>query len=185
MEQRVKRETEWYTEYAKYAHVHMYVNCWNMNTYESMAMWDRYARDNKGIAVISSPLRMMESFKGEAKTINMSVVKYVDFYDTWLALGNPVLPQGPPSFVPEEIPLVKRESYEHEQEFRAIIEEEDDAKTQESGKYIKIPLETLITEIRVSPGAEDWFKNAVEGVIHKYCPGIHVRRSSLDIDPLR
>jgi hypothetical protein len=149
-----------------------------------MAMWDRYARDSKGIAVISSPLRMMESFQEESRTINMSVVKYIDFYDTCLAAINPMQLEVTPSFLPEEIPLVKRESYEHEQEFRAIIEE-DDANIHESGRYIKIPLETLITEIRVSPGAEDWFKNAVEGVIHKYCPGIHVRRSSLDTDPLR
>lgn len=33
---------------------HMFVNCWHVNECESSAMWNIYAKDNKGIAIQST-----------------------------------------------------------------------------------------------------------------------------------
>ena len=37
------------------------VNCWHMNKYESMAMWEIYIKNNEGIAIKSSIKRLNES----------------------------------------------------------------------------------------------------------------------------
>jgi hypothetical protein len=82
---------------------------------------------------------------------------------------------------------MKRESFKHEDELRAVIVEPDELRSEEPGKYIKIPLplDTLIAEIRVAPNAKDWFKQAVEGIVGRYSTDIPVNKSSLDADAFR
>ena len=90
-----------------------------------------------------------------------------------------------------------RKSFEHEVELRAISQElplvaipdslnfrYDATAVPVPGKAIRISLEELIREVRVSPTAPDWFLKTVASLVEKYGLAFTVGRSKLADEPI-
>ena len=172
--------------------VNTIVNCWHMNEIESFAMWNLYAPNNQGVAIHSTIDRLIRSFQayeGEYPQqegywlpklfVKIGIVEYID-YEHYDGVG-------------EEIYLLKRRSFEHERELRAIVEDEsftgdphpDDPRFHNGGDYVPCAIETLIKDIYVPPGAPTWFRNTITSVVKKYGYDFPVKQSVLDREPLR
>lgn len=162
---------------------HTFLNCWHKNSGESAAMWDLYLKSDQGICVQSTYESFIEAIEKEKQDIYLSKVEYIDYteedipgWGTRDGLGDTLSPF-----------IHKRESFEHEQEIRAIIHDlpwhsEENAKitaediresdldesVYEPGRSVKVDLEQLIETIRVSPEADSWVRGLVEDVCEKY-----------------
>ena len=110
--------------------------------------------------------------------VKVGIVKYIDFdrYDG----------------IDEEIFLLKRLSFEHERELRAVVEDESfmgdphahAPRFHGGGDYVPCAIETLIKEIYVPPGAPSWFRSTVASIVKKYGYDFPVKQSVLDREPL-
>ena len=166
------------------------VSCWHMNEGESVAMWKLYVPDNLGIVIHSTIDRLIQSFPsydGEIPQqegywlptlfVKIGLVKYIDF-DHYDGVG-------------EDIYLLKRNNFKHEEELRAIIEDRsfmgdphpDDPRFWSGGDYVPCDLETLIEEINIPPGSPSWIQNAIKSLVNKYGYDFPVKRSTLDREP--
>jgi hypothetical protein len=160
------------------------INSWHFNEYESAALWELYST-KAGIAIQSTLKGLKESFaKNFDDTIWIGAIKYIDYnrdpMNEWNIL---------------EAFVIKRPSFSHENEIRAItclpddkvgkkvfsnsdIEREkkspsiprvvDPVELTDNGKYVKVDLEKLINKVYVSPNAPSYFKEVVESIISKY-----------------
>ena len=87
----------------------------------------------------------------------------------------------------------KRKSYEHEQEFRLLIQDFASAKgpsVSESstprrlGLYIPVDLSKLIEKVYVAPSNAKWLHKLVASITKKYGLDKDVAQSSLDEKPI-
>lgn len=159
------------------------INCWNINEYESAAMWKLYLKSDEGVAIQSTFRRLTESFNSYSEMdIYIGEVQYIDYETEWMPEGNVFYPF-----------LYKRKSFEHEHELRAIIQKlpinKDDKinLTQETfniGLNIPVNLDTLIEKIYLSPASAAWFTDAVRSVVDKYALNKEIVQSSLTEGPV-
>lgn len=163
------------------ARQHVYVNCWHMNEFESVAMWKLYSRQNEGIAIQSSFTLWRDSFATTPVDIHIGVVEYKDFdkdvYDR-IFFGDLYKP-----FV------LKRKSFTHEQEIRALIlgltrQSELIAHHDNGGVRIEIDLTKLIQKVHVAPESPEWYTDNVQTILDKANINIKVVKSDLDKDPI-
>jgi hypothetical protein len=148
------------------------VNCWHQNENESAAMWKLYLKSEEGIAIVSTPRKLIDSIRSAPYLMLVGSVEYVDFND---------YPPFNNMFVPV---MRKRKSFGHEHELRIVaVKERDGAITsepfEECGVPIKVDVSQLLEAIYVSPTAEDWFARLVEQMAHRFNITCPVRRSSL------
>jgi len=108
------------------------------------------------------------------------MVKYIDF-DTYAEPD-------------DQIYFLKRESFEHEREVRAVVEDNfsfmgdphpQAPRFSAGGDYVPVDLTRLIAEIYVPPGAPAWFKRVVESIVQRYGYDFPIRQSELDRPPIR
>jgi hypothetical protein len=156
-----------------------FVNCWHMNRGESAAMWGLYAPSCEGVVIESTYGRLRQALKPD---VRIGTVRYIDY-----------LERGPDLGYYFSHFLFKRESFAHEAELRALIQDIPDLPSselsslppcEERGRQIQVSLERLVVSIRVPPTAEDWFLHAVAGVIRRYGLDQNPVRSDLDTDPV-
>ena len=166
------------------------VNCWHIDEGESVAMWRLYVPDNQGIVIHSTIDRLIRSFPpydGEippqegywlpALFVKIGIVKYIDF-DHYDGVG-------------EDIYLLKRSAFKHEEELRAVIEDKsfmgdphpDDPRFRDGGDYVPCDLETLIEEINIPPGSPDWIQHAIQSLVNRYGYDLPVNKSKTDDEP--
>ena len=143
------------------------VNCWHINEQESAAMWKLYASDHDGVAIKTVFSDFAASIT-DSDDVYAGTVNYVD-YDV--------------AFIPEDNAfrrfLHKRNSFEHEQEFRAIILDVELHQKDRPGKYCEVDLNRLVGEVVVSSVAPVWFVDLVQSVVLKYGLETSVRQSNL------
>lgn len=195
-----------------YAHRRSYfINCWHLNEYESLAMWDIYSKKDEGIAIVSSESNFIGAFSDLRKDIFGGVVKYADYDCPNFTID---VDNGFNSI------MHKRASYDYEREYRLVFWD-----TEVTHKYIptqtvgfgsnaegslsfgrasmgrseeeieniepkvsfdaKCDLNKLINEIYVSPSAPSWFFDIVNNIVKKYEVNVPVNQSKLTNDPLR
>jgi hypothetical protein len=88
------------------------INSWHYNEYESAAMWQLYSQENAGIAIQSTAEMLSRCFEGNKDdTVWIGTVDYVDYSKEQKERG------GRDFF---EAFLMKRKSFEYENEIRAI-----------------------------------------------------------------
>ena len=140
-------------------------------------MWKLYSRSSDAVAIESTAGALSRVLPGQAM---LGTVRYIDYQRRGPSLGY---------FFGHF--LYKRESFSHEKEIRAIIQDvPDDSEIRdlqpcpEIGRPIHVDLAQLISGVRVSPDAADWFLDLVIGVSRRYRLGIEPKRSDLALDPI-
>ncbi len=141
------------------------VSCWHANEHESAAMWRLYLKSDEGVAIGSTYAKLRACLDD---SVNIGGVEYIDFENDEIKLG------------PVKAALIKRKSFEHEKEWRAVITGQMEGKP---GKGVSIDLETLIEEVRVAPTAAGWFAELVESVCVTYKLKKKVKSSFISLDP--
>ncbi|WP_411727225.1 DUF2971 domain-containing protein [Methyloglobulus sp.] len=126
------------------------VNCWHKSEYESAAMWNLYTNDGQGIAVESTIKQLKDSIICERPLIFESVI--------YRAEDEPKNDQHPK----HDILIFKRKAFEHEKEFRAIIDLCD--KEMGVGTFVRCDLHKLINRIHISPYLEPYFVEIVKEI---------------------
>jgi hypothetical protein len=141
------------------------VNCWHQNEYESEAMWKLYSENNKGIAIQTTVQDLIDSIADER--VGLSKIKYIDFYDTELKAQDCIVDN-------QIAPLLKRKSFEHEQEVRLFFTPDVDYKTLTSKDYrhlhavIDVDISKLISKIYISPYASVPYQSSVRAIANKF-----------------
>ncbi|WP_245667278.1 DUF2971 domain-containing protein [Leptospira tipperaryensis] len=180
------------------------IYCWHENAGESESMWRIYA--NKGLALKSTPAKLKSSLTlpKSGETYNcisaLNHVKYIDdpvsIIENLMVTNNKDSEPSPDNGFFKHVLraelyksyLLKHSAYRYENEVRFILQEKEnsslnvmDMKNTFNGKYIKADIEQMITEIVISPYAEDWFIDVVAGVIEKEGVNLKLEKSSLNV----
>lgn len=145
-----------------------YASCWHLNDNESAATWRLYLQAAEGIAIRSTVDRFCRCFVGE-ESVEIGSVVYEDFQKLRIPLFGNVLS---PSFI-------KRKSFEHEHEVRALYWHTSDFSAgmssiqsgmippKRAGFLIKVELEVLVDSVYVSPTCPSWFGDLVRAMLKK------------------
>lgn len=156
----------------------IYVSCWHISEYESAAMWAYYVQHGIGVAVRSTVERLIASMKDATDTVQIGQVHYVDFQKDVMPGGNAFWPF-----------LMKRRSFEHEHELRAVVlrpnfveNHEIDPTGAPDHLLIRVDPFALIEAVYVAPGG--WYRDVVEEVMSRFHLECEVRQSSMDDKPL-
>lgn len=153
------------------------VNCWHHSDYESEAMWKLYSTIQGGIAIKTRFHIFIESFIAYER-IHIGMVNYVDYDSQYIPQHDPLSPY-----------LYKRNSFAHEREVRAIIQDlpiRNIGQFQgiyDIGNYCKVDLNLLIQEVVIDPFAPDWFLNLVTAVAKRYSLHAPITKSPLAKSP--
>jgi hypothetical protein len=141
----------------------IFVSCWHVNEDDSAAMWSLYS-GTAGVAIRSTIGRLKQCLDVLPIQSLLGLVKYVD-YDSFETVSLGEL----------RVSHLKRKSFEHERELRAVVNCHDPV------DVVPVPVSCsmLITDVLVSPESPSWFVQVVERVVEKYDYGFPVRQSML------
>jgi hypothetical protein len=138
----------------------LFINCWQMNNYESEAMWKLYCPDNKGVALQTTYKKLIDSISYD-DNLFIGLVKYIDYETEWFPSGNVFYPV-----------MHKRKAFEHEKEVRIIKPEykywKVDSEEPPFGIYCPWDLTNAIENIYVNPYSETFYYESVVDVLKKY-----------------
>lgn len=157
------------------------VNCWHESPHESDAMWQLYGSTDGSIAMRTDCRSFVESLTTD-DDVHIGRVRYVDYDKYFIPEKNLFSPY-----------LYKRNSFQHEQEVRAILPQlpsgasgalDSSTDTCAVGTYAKVTVPTLVREVVVYPKAEEWFLELVVSVTRRYDFTMPVRRSVLAERPV-
>lgn len=146
------------------------VSCWHANPVESAAMWDLYFKSGEVMAIRTSFSRFRSAFDETDLQVSGGLVQYVDYETHKTDHVNIVL-----------WATLKRLSFEHEKEFRAIVMSTN---ILNPGVSVPINIEVLIEEIYVSPTAPDWTVELLQRMLKRYDLIRDIKRSQLSAHPL-
>ncbi|EKN3458395.1 DUF2971 domain-containing protein [Yersinia enterocolitica] len=143
------------------------VSCWHSNKNESEAMWKIYSENNNGIAIKTSTSSIVSAMKDndDKRLIHFGLVKYIDYHNAEL---------GPKDYVVDghTSPLLKRDSFSHENEARLFIMADVDIKkpleTKIEAKFVKVNINDLIELIYISPFAKEPYVSSVYSICQRY-----------------
>ena len=149
----------------------VFINCWNLNNYESYNLWRLYSA-NKGVAIQSTFGRLKESLKSSPERVNVGRVTYIDWDEHDVPVGNSLYP-----FV------YKRNNFESENELRALYWDIDNRYGNKLGINIPINLEILVENIYIYPMSSQWHHDLVQSILKRYNLNVNVRTSKLSEKP--
>ena len=152
-----------------------YVSCWNKNTNESEAMWKLYctAYGKRGIVIKTDVQRLKSCLANSDKNILFKAVQYVPNFH--VKKYNPEI---------EEMLCHKRRAFDFENEYRAFFVDKNIYSTPKNGINIPVDPEKLISEIRVSPFADQSLKDEVLSLINKYKLSIPLKKTEIETFPI-
>jgi hypothetical protein len=186
------------------------VNCWHINGDESAGMWAAYAHSELGVAVVSDYPRLVRALAATGERIYAGRVQYVDFAREPVnsEIIFPIAKRL--SFSHErELRLIywdmdiqnsvnERCARLAATMFRGVgqpartdeinwnlIENDIAELPYPRGRSVNVDLGALVSEIRVSPLAEEWLLDLVRSVSARYSLSAEVRRSDLLSSPFR
>lgn len=155
----------------------IFINCWHMNDFESVAMWDSFTGGKTGIAIKTDFGKLNKSLQTHHK-LNYKKVTYDDLHSSFKKID----------------PFLRKSLYfEHEKELRIFFEYTENTieKTinidNASGIEIEIDnpdrigiqinLDMLIDEIIINPKADSWFIFLVKKILEDYSINISPKNS--------
>ena len=152
------------------------VNCWHMNSTESMAMWKLYLSSNEGIAIQTTYRRLMNSFNSVEDTINIGLISYIDYDNETFSMLNM-----------DNWFMHKRSCFEYENEIRCLVHKTPnnwrDEPIMNEGVGITIDTDVLIENIYCSPNSPQWFLETVKTTVSKFGKKYTCSESSLATKP--
>lgn len=158
----------------------VYASCWHENENESAAMWRLYGQYDSNIAIITSTENLRKSLPPKNNVVYyLAKVNYIDYNVMELAINDALTPF-----------FLKRKNYCHENEVRMLMLDINALPDPEKNGFIggqdmSLDLNTLITQIYISPAAPDWYVSAVTNVCEKFgIPKGLIHKSTLDEDPV-
>lgn len=141
-----------------------YINCWHVNSEESIAMWKFYSKDYKSTAIKSSINSLKLSILDTQREFCLGFINYINYKKQYMSEAN--------GFIPF---FHKQKAYEHEKEFRIIADELDKIGEIQNGKlkplkglFIEIDVKLLIHSIIISPYANADFERKVRELLNNY-----------------
>lgn len=150
---------KWDEEYAN-----VFVSCWHENFGFTDFMWRVYARDDHGVALVTSAHALIESFAGiDPRKLGFGFVVY-PYRD---AIVRDRLTEGHYALPPF---LIKTKAFEPECEFRVFVQSTGPIDSCD----LSIDLKKLIHEIRISPLAPKWVDDAVRKTLDPICERIGI-----------
>lgn len=135
-----------------------FINCWAESDHELYMMWNTYGVH--GIAIKSTVGHLKSCMKDDVEHIvRISRVKYIE-----PETGSSQIPGMPLNAL--LIPMTKRKYYEQEKEIRILYNMD----TIETRTCIELPINVkeLIDEIKVYPGASEYFLNTVNSELKSH-----------------
>jgi hypothetical protein len=135
------------------------VSCWHKNEYESEAMWRSYPAQS---VAIESTVGRLHGANRTDKNVIIENVRYMDFDRDPIERGYSQI-----------ILVLKRKSFEHEREVRAIVMLGDGHK----GQLLDYDIDSLISHVHISPRADEPFRHAVADVLGQWAPALTARLS--------
>jgi hypothetical protein len=140
------------------------ISCWHANNDESEAMWRLYSDNGKAVAIETSAEALKISIQsGESEhRVHIYPVKYLDFFNKDLKPTDCVVGG-------HRVPLLKRRSYQHENEVRAFIgRAPQNLEESRNIEYwqptpIRLPVDVkgLVKRVHVSPYSTEPFASSV------------------------
>ena len=157
-----------------------FASCWYTSEYESEAMWRLFGSD--GVAIRSSFAQLCASFSGEARSVYVGEMRYLDFRT-----------EQPPTYGNTlATAFYKRREFEHERELRAVVVECPDEwqsgppqyetyrDTHPHGLKIQTNLGVLIDRIVLAPGHSQVLKEPVAALMRQHGLDKPIVPSTLD-----
>jgi hypothetical protein len=160
----------------------MFISCWHQNEGESAAMWKLYLKSDEGVALRTTCDRLRRCFKETTHDIFIGEVQYVDYTRHVIGERNALLPF-----------FVKRLSFAHEREVRAVISSIFHTPPQTtklppdpvpSGISLDVDIDLLIEDVFVAPRTEDWVRDAIQSILENFGLNRIVQDSSLSGSPV-
>ncbi len=142
----------------------MYLSCWHMNNYESIAMWRLYSKTKNSVAIKCKYSSLVNAFSDD---VLIGKVDYIDYEKELIRVDNLCYPI-----------MCKRKEYSYEKEIRAV----------KSLSYIdnniknlkeKVDLNSIIEDVYISPGCSSFFPEVVNDIINKYELKATIKKSNL------
>lgn len=159
----------------------VFASCWHMSNFESAAMWQLYSQSSQAIAIQCRYGALAEALNCSDRGMYASKVFYSDYTKNPIALW-----QG------GTFPFFnKRESFEHEKEFRVLIStygmDREGRLLPDEQHAIGVPIDpaALFENIFVHPRAPKWFGALVRRVASRYQLKVPIVDSELYARPLR
>lgn len=149
------------------------VSCWHANQTESAAMWELYMKSGEGLAIRTTFERFKTCIGPSEPHVYGGLVKYVD-YDTYHPGDMNIIGWA----------VLKRQSFEHEKEFRGIVMDPRGFNDHKEGISIPIDIDTLIESIYVSPTTQDWVLDLLNNMLKRYSIGKQTVKSNLHEHPM-
>ncbi|OAQ54845.1 hypothetical protein HTG_04560 [Natrinema mahii] len=149
------------------------VNCWTCRDHQSAALWDLYINNAEGVAIKTSAKSLSTALESNEYSFYSGLVGYRNYNED-------TIPNADPSMV-----FHKRQSFNHEKEYRVVVQNQEQMEKSSSGEYIDCKLGELVHEVYVHPSAAGWFCDLVERVTSDYGLDVAVKQSSLFDDPIQ
>ncbi len=176
MERSKRRELNWRRNF--------FASCWHANDYESEAMWRLYSNYQKGLAIQTDLITLINELpdkynnKGFKYGIQIAEVKYIDF-------NNPEMSFFHPGFI--EIYLLKRKAFNYENEIRIFTQLYPDwgigPEIEDDYILLNVNLRNIIKKIIIAPNSPSWYKKLILSILEKYGYDLEVENSSLAEKP--
>lgn len=174
-----------------------YVNCWNEESHENVALWSMYTSPSGGVAIKSSPSLIVKALELDTSGLErpdqlyMGRVRYLDYSTATIPGDNANWPV-----------VHKRIAYHFEHEVRLALWPQRLLRAVEptlppgessvvaaaaiapAGYDVAVDPDILIDTVVVAPEAPAWLLELVEGLSGRYGLAAPVARSDLDAEPV-
>ncbi len=161
-----------------------FVNCWYLSDVESAALWKLFPKSNEGIAIKSNVWKLNQAITS-ANTNNSD--EYTMYADSVTYGHEKVAARKTNIHLNYDAAVfTKRQCFEHEKELRLVMYYSDlktPALHDETGLKIEVDLDSMISEIIISPEAPSWMEGLVKRVTKKYGFSFEIRQSTLNKAP--
>jgi len=158
------------------------INCWHLSEFESAIMWEKYAKENKGIAIQSTYQNLKRSLIDE-KVVHIGQIKYINYEIEPINANSLFAPY-----------VHKRNCYDYEKEVRAFyvkwpngsngkVNLTKENSPIEHGIGIKVDLKILVETIYTAPKMPKGLSELVKVILEKNGFDLPIKPSALDQKP--
>ena len=156
----------------------IFVSCWYLSDVESAALWKLFPKSDEGIAIKSNIGKLGQSIESRSSeyTIYFGSVMYGHKKVAARKTNNPK------SFSGDDAVFTKRRCFEHEKELRLMYVKDLNRPdlSDVPGLKLEVDLESMISEIIISPEAPPWMEDLVKRITKKYGFSFEIRQSTLN-----